>query len=441
MALQCTGVVLQCQLKSKMMNKSDHENKHHPGQVASQHWRDSHLRPLSMDTDICALSAKTRALNRKIAFYAQHFASDAVNDGYVEPGRVVDRDLQRVYGPDAHFPLYIQPADFITVFGRIREDRATKKTQSETTEDAEKEQVVLKDSPAQQDSTTMQDQATMLRIKQYMQRRFAERRTLCRELATLSARMEKDWHGRVRKREAEWGDPEDLGVPSDLHPASNPYNTPAQSYAHPQETEAGATGVVPHGAHAASGVAGPGYYPGAAGHVKGWRNALAQWIPVQEALRAKCLLPAVFFPVWRERPMTGLQRELAHPVWSSDEKKIFIELYLQHPKNFARIAAHLPFKSCEQCVQFYYQHKKEYRLKQMVASYRRAMVVQRRMILNTQAAANSGAESVSTTTAPSEDSVSVSVSASASDSLSTTTRRTGKTGRSVGRPKNKPPAG
>ncbi|KAF8814793.1 hypothetical protein BYT27DRAFT_7334313 [Phlegmacium glaucopus] len=44
--------------------------------------------------------------------------------------------------------------------------------------------------------------------------------------------------------------------------------------------------------------------------------------------------------------------------WTEAEKKIYIDKFAAHPKQFGIIAGHLPNKSARQCVDYYYLHKK-----------------------------------------------------------------------------------
>ncbi|KAI3648167.1 hypothetical protein MP228_006021 [Amoeboaphelidium protococcarum] len=56
------------------------------------------------------------------------------------------------------------------------------------------------------------------------------------------------------------------------------------------------------------------------------------------------------------------QITMANP-WNDDEKKIFIQAYMEYPKEFGRIASFLPNKSSQDCVQYYYLNKKSLKLK------------------------------------------------------------------------------
>ncbi|KAH3891850.1 hypothetical protein DPMN_015959, partial [Dreissena polymorpha] len=53
-------------------------------------------------------------------------------------------------------------------------------------------------------------------------------------------------------------------------------------------------------------------------------------------------------------------------VWTAQEKQIFKEKYLQHPKNFGLIASFLEKKSTQDCVEYYYRSKKSENYKQML---------------------------------------------------------------------------
>ena len=266
-------------------------------------------------------AASTATLVRKIAFYRQSFSCPPPqSSSYIEPGSIIDEELKETL--EKHFkgpvqlPIYYKPADIIDEYGRLlgKDEQSDDFVQSNTFNSQEK-------------------------IKNYLKVRFAHRAALCRTQAHLAAQLHASWRTRNRRREADWGDPEDLGLPA---------------------------------------------VGGIAGHVAGktWRDALCEWIPEQESVRVKCLMPCVFV---RQETCKPSFRAETSTTWSDEEKKTFIELFLQFPKNFARISASLPMKSTEQCVQFYYLNKARYRLKQMVVSYRRAMAGQRRLTLQGEA--------------------------------------------------------
>ena len=50
-------------------------------------------------------------------------------------------------------------------------------------------------------------------------------------------------------------------------------------------------------------------------------------------------------------------------VWSAADTELFKRKFAQHPKNFAKIAAHIPGKTAEDCVQFFYINKHRLQLK------------------------------------------------------------------------------
>lgn len=268
---------------------------------------------------------KDLAIARKIAFFRQHFNCQEKTEQVSnppQPGEVIDEELKEAFSSltpqPIQLPLYIKPADFIDPFGNILPERT-------------------------QAPTTVANPQKYDLIKNYLKKRFPQRQAMAKQLASLAVQVDRAWRLRNRRREAEWGDPEDLGVPISSMKTANSL---------------------------------------AGGHVghKSWKDALAEWVPEQEAIQVKRLLPSVFVVVNKDVIETGSKKTT--PIWSPEERKIFIEMYLQYPKNFARISAYLPYKSCEQCVQFYYLHKRQYRLKQMVVSYRRAMVAQRRLTLS-----------------------------------------------------------
>ncbi|KAJ2668272.1 DNA-binding protein snt1 [Coemansia sp. RSA 1085] len=53
--------------------------------------------------------------------------------------------------------------------------------------------------------------------------------------------------------------------------------------------------------------------------------------------------------------------------WTQNEVSAFIAAYLTYPKEFGKIAAHIPHKSMNECVLFYYRNKKQLKLKELEA--------------------------------------------------------------------------
>ncbi|XP_047999669.1 nuclear receptor corepressor 2-like [Leguminivora glycinivorella] len=69
--------------------------------------------------------------------------------------------------------------------------------------------------------------------------------------------------------------------------------------------------------------------------------------------------------------MEAEHKELEHKnVWTTPERDLFKEKYLQHPKNFVQIASFLPRKSVGDCVRFYYLSKKRENYRQLLRKTR-----------------------------------------------------------------------
>lgn len=335
-----------------------------------------------------------------------------------------EKQLKQNKGQEEEFlpPIYLRPEDIIDEFGRFKVAVVSKgqdlvsKESAESSESSEPKSVentdIITESVPSADSSQSSPSfvlpkhletlgsSAFEKIKSYMKRRFPERLNQCKAFSAVSEQVYTAWRSRTRKREAEWGDPEDLGrIQNDPRPES----------------------------------------------IK-----IAPECP-QLAVKPKFLLPSYFITnllsvgrnlYYSNRPSllpttNPTSRFMANTaVWSPSERKTFIELYLQHPKNFGRIAANLPYKSCEQCVEFYYRHKKEYKLKQMVASYRKAMVAQRKLILNTSGNLNSNPNSNNSNNL---NILPPSNATNSNNSVEEDSSSSGKkrTGRPVGRPKNK----
>lgn len=61
---------------------------------------------------------------------------------------------------------------------------------------------------------------------------------------------------------------------------------------------------------------------------------------------------------------------VSEPIWTTEERTIFIKRYLAYPKQFGRIADGIPSKTAGECVLYYYRTKKEMDYKGMLAHKR-----------------------------------------------------------------------
>lgn len=57
-------------------------------------------------------------------------------------------------------------------------------------------------------------------------------------------------------------------------------------------------------------------------------------------------------------PEEALIEHFESTPWSEDEKKIFMEKFIEHPKDFHQISKFLPYRTTGDCVQFFYTNKK-----------------------------------------------------------------------------------
>lgn len=67
-----------------------------------------------------------------------------------------------------------------------------------------------------------------------------------------------------------------------------------------------------------------------------------------------------------EDPMSEYKDRQMLNIWTEQEKEIFREKYLLHPKNFGQISSFLDRKSSPECVQYYYLSKKSENYKQLL---------------------------------------------------------------------------
>lgn len=98
-------------------------------------------------------------------------------------------------------------------------------------------------------------------------------------------------------------------------------------------------------------------------------------------MRSYAVVPPILVDVRSRRPRylnrNSLVEDLSaeykdrqlNNIWTEQEKEIFREKYLQHPKNFGVIASHLERKSVADCVQYYYLTKKSENYKQLLRKH------------------------------------------------------------------------
>ncbi|KAJ2448867.1 DNA-binding protein snt1 [Coemansia sp. RSA 2336] len=84
--------------------------------------------------------------------------------------------------------------------------------------------------------------------------------------------------------------------------------------------------------------------------------------------------PISFYHVRMPQPGSSDYRRVAYGnnadsnhYWTQNEVSAFIAAYLTYPKEFGKIAAHIPHKSMNECVLFYYRNKKQLKLKELEA--------------------------------------------------------------------------
>jgi hypothetical protein len=98
--------------------------------------------------------------------------------------------------------------------------------------------------------------------------------------------------------------------------------------------------------------------------------ATAAFPPHQMAASSKCLFRDRFLDFNRQLVCTDERTpatsDIVESAWTEAEERIFIDRFINSPKNFRRISAALPFKTTAQCVRFYYRNKRRLNLKGLV---------------------------------------------------------------------------
>jgi len=67
-----------------------------------------------------------------------------------------------------------------------------------------------------------------------------------------------------------------------------------------------------------------------------------------------------------EDPVHSTRLHTLVNTWQESEKKLFLEKFLSFPKNFRKIASYLPYKTPNDCVEYYYRTKKQLNYKDLV---------------------------------------------------------------------------
>ncbi|KAJ2351526.1 DNA-binding protein snt1, partial [Coemansia sp. RSA 2618] len=84
--------------------------------------------------------------------------------------------------------------------------------------------------------------------------------------------------------------------------------------------------------------------------------------------------PLTFYHVRLPEPGSSADQRVAYSnnadanhYWTQSEVSAFVTAYLTYPKEFGKVAAHIPHKTMNDCVLFYYRNKKQLKLKELEA--------------------------------------------------------------------------